>query len=549
MFNPGGIAVNMPDTITTERDVSKRVTEISDDAREPLTMSRKAFLRLSGAGIVAAAMGAKAGAQPAPRATGAAIAASNAPRRTLIRNTDVLTMDAEFRELHAVDVLIDDGRIASIGKNITAADAETIDAGGMILMPGMVDGHRHLWQCVDAGRLIKMDPSSYSRAYLGWQRRMMACMTPEDNYLAELIGGLQAIDSGVTTVLDFAHGQPSAETALAAARGVRDSGVSGWFAYQLGRAVAFGPGSTVSMAHVHADLNTTTEHSWKIAEQLQREIFSDSASPLQLGLAPSNAIGRPVAEVRREWERARGTGVRMLAAHLHKPAAPTAPGTIGQRDSGIRDLHDAGLLGPDYHASHGNRLTAEELGLLRDTGGMLCSTVVGEFPYMLTPHMMASSHGRARHAGVAAGIGVDGPLVVQQDFFEHVRGAFLSLFLEPEGRDIVRAYKSQDSLDFATALGAKAVRLGDEVGSVAVGRRADLVLLRTDRIGFAMQGSLADRVANFASLADVDSVWIAGKARKRNGTMLGVDWPKLKRELAAAQQRLARQMATITFTA
>lgn len=519
--------------------------------REPVTMTRKSFLRLSAAGIVAAAVGREAGAQatPAPRSQAGAVPAADAPRRTLIRHVDVLTMNAQFRELRGVDVLIDNGRIAAIGKGLSAADAEAIDAAGMILMPGMVDGHRHLWQCMDAGRLIKMDPAGYSRAYLGWQRRAMACMTPEDNYLAELIGGLQAIDAGVTTVLDFAHGQPTEETAVAAARGVRDSGISGWFTYQLGRAVAFGPGSTISMAKVHADLNTTTEQSWKTVERLQQEVFSDSAAPLQLGLAPSDAMGRPVAEVRKEWERARATGVKILAAHLHKPARPTAPGTIGHRDSGIRDLYEAGLLGPDYHASHGNRVTAAELGLLRETGGMLCSTVVGEFPYMLTPHMMASCHGRARQAGVAAGIGIDGPLVVQQDFFEHVRGAFLSLFLEPEGRDIVRTYKSQDSLVFATGLGAKAVRLGDEIGSVSVGKRADLVLLRTDRIGFAMQGSLADRVANFASLVDVDSVWIAGKARKRNGRMLGVDWSRLKTDLAAAQQRLAARMATVTFTA
>lgn len=523
----------------------------ADDECGPPTMSRKSFLRLSGAGIVAAAVAGKAGAQAvlSPRVQGSAAAAVSSPRRTLIRGVDVLTMDAQFRELRAVNVLIDNGRIAAIGQGLAAADAEVIDAAGMILMPGMVDGHRHMWQCMDAGRLVKMDPSGYARAYLGWQRRAMACMTPEDNYLAELIGGLQAIDSGVTTVLDFAHGQPSEETALAAARGIRDSGVSGWFTFQLGRAVAFGPGSTISMARVHADLNTTTEQSWKTVARLQSEVFSDSASPLQLGLAPSDATGRPVADVRREWERVRGTGARLLAVHLHKPAKPTAAGTIGHRDSGIRDLYETGLLGPDYHASHGNRLTASELDLLRETGGMVCSTVVGEFPYMLTPNMMASCHGRARHAGVPAGIGIDGPLVVQQDFFEHVRGAFLSLFLEPEGRDLVRAYKSYDSLDFATALGARAVRLGDEIGSVVVGKRADLVLLRTDRIGFAGQGSLADRVANFASLADVDSVWIAGKARKRNGRMLGVDWARLKTDLSAAQQRLAARMATVTFTA
>ena len=519
------------------------------ESLEAVKMSRKSFLRLSLGGVAAASAGGSAFAREPARDTSSGVSAASGASRILIRNADLLTMDPQHKEMAGGDVLIDKGRIAAIGRNLSAGDAEVIDASGKILMPGMIDGHRHLWQCVDAGRLVKMDPTGYSRAYLGWQRRTMACMTAEDNYLVELIGGLQAIDSGVTTVLDYAHGQPSEETALAAARGIRDSGVNGWFAFQLGRTLAFGPGSTISMARVQADLTTTTEQNWRTVERLRSEVFSDSSAPLQLGLAPSDAIGRPVAEVKKEWARVRDSGVGLLAAHVHKPASPKAPGVIGHRGSGIQDLYDAGLLGPDYHIAHGNRLTAEELGLLRDTGGMLCATVVGEFPYMLSPNMMASSHGRARQAGVATGIGIDGALVVQQDFFEHVRGAFLSLFLEPEGREIVRQYRSQDALEFATSLGARAVRAGDVTGSISVGKRADLVLLATDRIGFAMQGSLADRVANFASLADIDSVWVAGRARKRNGKMLGVDWVKMKTQLAAVQRRIHAQAQTITFTA
>ncbi|MDP9908619.1 cytosine/adenosine deaminase-related metal-dependent hydrolase [Variovorax boronicumulans] len=510
----------------------------------PAGLTRKAFLGLSASAAAAAAFAPQAMAQtPKPAAS-----PRGPVRRTLIRGADLLTMDPQNKELQATDVLVENGRIAAIGKRLPAGDAEVIEARGMILMPGMIDGHRHMWHGLDAGRIVKAEPNAYAKGYIGWQRRTMACMTPEDNYLAELIGGLQAIDAGVTTVLDYAHGQPTEEKALAAARGVKDSGVAGWFTFQLGRATAFGPGSTISTARVHADLNTTTETNWKTVERLQKELFSDSNGLLQLGLAPSNATGRPLAEVRREWERARATGVKMLAAHVHKTAQPQPAGTIGHRGSGIVDLHEAGLLGPDYHASHGNRLTDDELKMLRDTGGMLCATVVGEFPYMMTPHLMASAHGRARHAGVATGIGIDVNSVLQQDYFEHVRCAFLSLFLEPEGREIVRDYKSEDTLDFATALGAKAVRLGDVTGSLTVGKRADLVLLRTDRIGFAMLGSLADRVMNFASQADIDSVWVAGTARKRHGKMLGVDWAKLKAQQVAAQQRIGPQQASITFT-
>jgi len=104
-------------------------------------------------------------------------------------------------------------------------------------------------------------------------------------------------------------------------------------------------------------------------------------------------------------------------------------------------------------------------------------------------------------------------------------------------------------LDFVTALGVKAMRLGDVTGAISIGKRADLVLLRTDRIGFASLGSLADRVLNFASLADIDSVWVAGRARKRHGEMLGgVDWASLKSQVVEAQTRIGANAASITFT-
>ena len=166
----------------------------------------------------------------------------------------------------------------------------------------------------------------------------------------------------------------------------------------------------------------TTETHWATAERLQKEVFSDSSGAMQLGLAPAAGSGRSLEEIRTEWTRARGMGVGLLAAHLHKPERPAALGFMGHRDSGIPHLNETGLLGPDYHVAHANRLTAEELGMLRDTGGKVCATTMGEFPYMAVAHRGPSVQARA--AGVATGIGIDTPLVVMQDYFEHIRAAF-----------------------------------------------------------------------------------------------------------------------------
>lgn len=507
-------------------------------------MTRKEFLGLSAASLGSTMLGRSASAQSASSED----KSPNDGRPTLIRGADVLTMSSDQLELPNTDVLIENGRIADIGQGLPATGVAVVEADGMILMPGMCDGHRHLWHTFDAGRLVKTYPRSYAR-YQEWKMRTIVSTQPEDHYLAGYVGGLMAIDSGVTSLIDFAHGQVDEASALAAAQGAKESGVGGWFAFQMGVAADYKPGESVPMERaLSLRIAPSTEKHWAIAERLQKDVFSSGNDIMQLGLAPSHMLGASLDDIRTEWTRARDMGIRMLAAHIHKPASPHPAGTMGHRDSGVPDLAAAGLLGPDFHLAHANRLTAEELGMLRDTGGMVCATAMGEIPYMANPHRGPSCHGRAREAGVATGVGIDVNIGLTQDYFEHARASFWNLYLSPEGTAIAQGYKSEDTLDFVTALGARAMRLGDVTGTISVGMRADLVLLKTDRIGFAMQGSLADRVLNFASREDIDSVWVAGKARKRDGRMIGVDWARLKTDIARAQERIGPLAASITFT-
>jgi cytosine/adenosine deaminase-related metal-dependent hydrolase len=504
-------------------------------------ITRKSFLGFAAslAGAAAAGPGQAQPAKAAPQPKGPA-------RPILIRGADVLTMDSQG-DLLRTDVLVQDGQIREIGKNIAASGAEMIDASDMILMPGMIDGHRHVWESIDMGRIVKSHPAAYAH-YQEWKMRTIVCMTPEDHHLAQLVGGLQMIDTGVTSVLDFAHGQIDGERAFAAARGLKESGVGGWFAFQMGVQSSYKPGDTVPLSSAHGErIGAPNESHWRTAERLQNELFSGSSDVLQFGIAPAAGQGSRIEAIREEFGRIRGMGVKMLAAHIHRPSQPVPEGLMAHRDSGIPDLQAAGLLGPDYHVSHGNRLTLQELAMLRDSGGMICATAMGEFPYMTSPSRGPSVHARARAAGVATGIGLDVTLALNTDYFECIRAAFWNLYLEDESRKIAETYTSNDTLDFATALGAKAIRQGDKVGTVTVGKRADLVLLRTDRIGVGRGGSLADRVMTFANGVDVDSVWIAGVPRKRGGKLLGFDIAKLNAQRFAAQERIGRDAATIKF--
>lgn len=482
---------------------------------------------LLGAAAVGAALPVAAPALAAPQA--------RTSRPTLIQGADLLTMDPKSGEVRGGDVLLVGGKIAAIGKGLSAANAELVDARGMILMPGMCDGHRHTWLSIEPGVHVKFDPRGYSD-YQRWKLRTMAALTPEEHYLGNYFGALLAIDAGVTTLLDYPHGQTTVDQALAAARGARDAGIAGWHGFQLGICLDFKAGDTVSFEQANERYMSVAEpRHWAMAEAVREKVFSDTAAPMQFALAPSNTKNVPMEVLASELQRIRAMGVPMIPIHIVPPTHT------------VRQMHAAGLLGPDLHFTHANLLDDEELKMVADTGGMICATAMGEIPYNSYGWGASPVHARARAAGVAVGIGVDVPEALTQDYFEHVRSGFWSLYLTPFGQKLSFDVRSADVLDFATGLGARSVRLGDVTGTIAVGKRADLVLLRTDRPSFPDAGSLADRVVAFAGQQDIDSVWIMGKARKRRGRMVDVDLARLKAQLAQARARFRPIAETVKF--
>nr|WP_314435450.1 amidohydrolase family protein [uncultured Brevundimonas sp.] len=471
-------------------------------------------------------------------------------RRTLIKGADLLSMDARLGEIFGADILLQADKVVQVGRDLPAGDAAVIDGRGKILMPGMADGHRHVWECAEIGRLVKTNIRQFAAEYQLWKMKWMPCATAEDHYFAAYYGGLQAIDSGVTALIDHAHAQYTPELAVAAARGLKDSGVAGWYAHQVSHSIDYGPGDTIPLAHANRlrGAFTSDEH-WVSVRRVQDEILSDQGAPLQLGVALSNGSkGQPLEVIGdEEIGRARHMGIRLITHHASGAGGHPA-GHFGHRETGIRDLYEAGLLGPDIHCSHGVTLSADELDLLHQTGGMVCPTCIAEsFP----SRPMARRDpclSRARKAGVKTGMGIDVPLALTGDYFEHIRAAFLSLYAGEESEAAMADYTSKDMLDFATRGGYDAMRLGDVAGSIAEGRRADLVLLDMNRAGAPMAGSLADRVVNFAARSDIDSVWVAGRLLKSGGRMVGVDWRTLNARMAEMQTRIHAQAQTITFT-
>ncbi|MQB07245.1 amidohydrolase [Agrobacterium tumefaciens] len=472
------------------------------------------------------------------------VALQSGTRRILIRDADVLTMEKNAADLPATDVLIENGKIAAIGPNLRVDDAEIIDAAGMILMPGMIDGHRHVWETIDVGALVPTYHATYGK-YHEWKMRIMPAMNAEDAYHAQLTGGLEAVDSGVTTLADFCHGLHTPEMAMAGAKGLVDSGVAGYFCWQIAHVLTYGLNQTVPRSQGWNDRNAPpTEMHYQTAEKLRDTYFPANDGVMRFGLALSNSsYGRSMPDVVEEFRRARTLQPALITHHVRSRRANPLP--LEGYFRTIKDLRDAGVMGPDYHLTHANDWSDDELKIMAETGSKLCSAPSVETVY---ESHLTCVHGRAAELGVDVGLGLDQPNTFNKDFFEMLRISFWSLWRTERSAPIARAYTSEDVLAFITRDGAKAIGLGDVTGTITVGKRADLVLLKTERFGFPDWGTLADRVANFANQNDVDSVWIAGRCRKKNGRMIGVDWASLKRETRERQTRINRDAATVVIS-
>ena len=152
-------------------------------------------------------------------------------RRILLQGGRVITIDRQLGNFDRADVLIEGDKIAAVGPNLSAADAEVIDASSMIVMPGFIDSHRHIWEGLlrNIGTDVPLEGrNSYMSHVLG---KLAPSYRPVDCYVGNLVSALGALDAGITTLLDWSHIQASPNHTDAIIDALRVSGMRAVFAY------------------------------------------------------------------------------------------------------------------------------------------------------------------------------------------------------------------------------------------------------------------------------------------------------------------------------
>src|SRR3954469_12671779 len=254
-------------------------------------------------------------------------------------------MDDSIGELEQGDVLIEEDRIAEIAPHLDVSDAERIDATGMVVMPGFVDTHRHTWQT--AMRAICAD-WTLMEYFRGIRINISPEYTADDVYAGNYVGALEALDAGVTSILDYSHCNNSPAHADAGIAGLREAGIRGVYAYGYFPAPVAEP-AFASPAERIAD-----------ARRVRSEHFSSQGDLLTMGVAITEAGLIPFEDTAAEVRSARELGA-LLTAH-------TACVWGSRSTMGITELNAHGLLDAEQVHVHCNSLPDHELELLAAAG-------------------------------------------------------------------------------------------------------------------------------------------------------------------------------------
>jgi 5-methylthioadenosine/S-adenosylhomocysteine deaminase len=483
---------------------NSRFDSCSCGACGPSDMSRRQFLCTSAVGAIAAP--AIAATMTSPAAAQQAPAAASG-RAILIKGGCVLSLDRAVGDFEQADVLIEGGKISAVRPNITAANAEVIDAANTIVMPGFVDTHRHMWQ----GTLRNVLPDGSLQDYVRVvQRTFGAKLTPDDVYAADLLSALGAIDTGVTCVLDWSHIHITPEHTDAVIKGLAESGVRAVFAYGSPQTET-GRWSDAPGHKYPEDLG-----------RLRKQYFSSEDQLMTLYLAAPSGAPDVILPT---FKAGRDVGAR-ISIHVN---------TTGL----LEQLNAAGALKSDTTYIHCCLLNDNEWKLMRDTGGTLS---IAGYVEMLMGHGNPPVQ-KALDFGIRPSLSVDVETSVPNDFFTQMR-TVLSLQKNEAwakrragDKNPPEFLKARDVLEFATIEGARANGLERKIGTLTPGKEADIILLRTDRLNVMPMNNAVGAVVTSMGPQNVDTVLIAGKVMKRNGQLVGVDFDRITRLGNEAQAR------------
>jgi cytosine/adenosine deaminase-related metal-dependent hydrolase len=444
-----------------------------------------------------------------------------ADRATLIRGATVITMDRQG-DLPRGDVLVRGEQIVEIAPQIHAEGADVVDASGHIVIPGLINAHMHTWQTALRGLASNWTLLEYfAKMHAG----LATVFAPEDLHIATLVGAINQINCGTTTLVDWCHNNPTPAHNDAAIDGLLASGIRAAFFHGTPKPDPK-PGEKPfwEVPHPRAEVERLLKaHRGRALLSIHAAVLGPHYSTLEVAL--------------HDFAMARDLG---LIASLHQGGGPA------RTPDGWLRLQEQGLLGPQINIVHGHALDDEQLQRFCDLGMSFSAAAENE---------MTQGHGhpltgRLRQFGRSPSLGADLESVLGGDMLSQARIALgvqrsLDNVAHRQAHGSIpptSTLTTREALGWVTVEGARMLGQLDRIGTLAPGKQADLVLIRASDLNMQPVHDAVNSVVFQTTLANIDSVMIAGQWKKRDGRLVGVQLAPLLDRLQASGRKITQAM-------
>lgn len=429
----------------------------------------------------------------------------------LLRGGTVISMDPTIGTSERADVLIREGRIESVGPDLDATDAELIDADGMIVMPGLIESHFHMWSTI--GRNFITDGYEYFPAK--WATA--AHYEPEDFQQSVMLALVEGLNAGITTVHNWSHNTRTPAHADAELAAHRDALVRARYAH------GHPDGLPVDEALPFGDIDRVSE-----------EWFGPGGPFDGLVHLGVNLRGPDLGEI----------GVfETEMATARERRLPVAIHTVQGATTEVKApwLEDRGYLGPDFLIAHFLAATDADREALARTGTPLSYSVHSELRLGEAGDARAALL-RFLDAGITVSFSIDAASIAPVNLFEAMNVAWnMGIPWQDTETHQLAPVTIQRCLEMATINGARALGLADVTGSLTPGKRADVIVLRTHDLNIAPLAEIESTVVRSMTPANVDTVFVDGRILKRHGELTVHDAERIVREAEGAALAVRRR--------
>ena len=411
----------------------------------------------------------------------------------LIKNGTVITVDGN-RSVFVGDIAVDGGKIVKMGDCSDVNADKVIDATGCAVMPGMINTHTHIYQALIEG-------IGYDMHFEPWNWRFLfpivSRMTPEHSYVSAQVAALEMIKSGTTTVCDHWYMHTYFENVRNLASALDESGIRSCVVYGLlDRSFAGEALDESSMTMVH-----TREELMADVEKFTADWHRTRRTTVALGVGTTQDASSELLKMSQAYCLSNGmqnnfhvAGWSDLIANCYKE--------YRMRD--VEYLAKLGYVGPNMVYVHAVWLTPEEIKIIGDTDTKIahCPVANSQLAYGVAPvaEMLTRN--------IAVGLGTDGGASYTYDMFEVMRTAS---YLQKQKNLSADFLTAEQAIEMATINGARVLNMQDEIGSLEVGKKADIILVDFNKAHLLPVNRYTPKLVYSANGGDVRTTIIDGK--------------------------------------